>query len=95
MSGTWSPSTSTIPAPHWRVLFVRVVLAHQRRRVLHFTVTEHPIAAWTAQQIVDAFLEDSAPYSLLRDRDTVYRQPFRQLLKGMRIREVLTAAHSP
>jgi putative transposase len=43
----------TIPTAQLRVLFVLVVLAHHRRRVLHFNVTEHPTAAWTAQQIVD------------------------------------------
>ena len=85
----------TIPTARLRVLFVLVVLAHQRRRVLHFNVSEHPTAAWTAQQIVDAFPEDSAPPYLLRDRDTVYGQSFRQRVQGMRIREVLTVAHSP
>jgi putative transposase len=58
-------------------------------------VTEHPTAAWTAQQMVNAFPEETAPAYLLRDRDTVYTQTFRQRLKGMRIREVLTAPHSP
>jgi len=77
------------------VLFVLVVLAHHRRRVLHFNVTEHPTAAWTAQQIVEAFPEDSAPHYLLRDRNGVYGHAFRQRAKGMGIAEVLTAPHSP
>ena len=85
----------TVPTARLRVLFVLVVLAHHRRRVLHFNVTEHPTAAWTAQQIVDTFPEDSAPSYLLHDRDQVYGDSFRQRVKGMRIREVLTAAHSP
>ena len=59
----------TVPTARLRVLFVLVVLAHHRRRVVHFNVTEHPTAAWTAQQIVDAFPDDSAPSYLLRDRD--------------------------
>ena len=62
----------TVPTARLRVLFVIVVLAHRRRRVVHFNVTEHPTAAWTAQQIVDAFPDDSAPSYLLRDRDQVY-----------------------
>jgi putative transposase len=78
-----------------RVLFVLVVLAHHRRRVVHFSVTEHPTAAWTAQQLVDAFPDDSAPSYLLRDRDGVYGEYFRQRVLGMRIEEVLTAPHSP
>ncbi len=63
--------------------------------VLHFNVTEHPTAAWAAQQIVDAFPEDTAPSSLLRDRDQVYGHAFRQRVKGMRILDGLTAAHRP
>jgi len=85
----------TVPTARLRVLFVLVVLAHHRRRVVHFNVTEHPTAVWTAQQIVDAFPDDSAPAYLLRDRDQVYGQHFRNRVKGMDIDEVLTAAHSP
>lgn len=85
----------TVPTARLRVLFVFVVLAHDRRRVLHFNVTEHPTAAWTTQQIVDAFPDDAAPPYLLRDRDSVYGHVFRQRRKGMGVGEVLTAPHSP
>jgi transposase InsO family protein len=85
----------TVPTARLRVLFVFVVLAHDRRRVLHFNVTEHPTAAWTAQQLVDAFPDESAPAYLLRDRDCVYGQPFRHRVKGMCTEEVLTAPQSP
>lgn len=85
----------TVPTAHLRVLFVLVVLAHHRRRVLHFNVTEHPTAVWTAQQVVDAFPDDSAPPYLLRDRDSIYGHAFRQRVKDIGIREVLTAPHSP
>src|SRR2546427_1054663 len=85
----------TVPTVGLRVLFVLIVLAHHRRRVVHFNVTEHPTAHWTAQQIVDAFPDDTAPSYLLRDRDQVYGEQFRHRVKGMRIDEVLTAPHSP
>ena len=85
----------TAPTAGLRVLFILVVLAHHRRRVVHFNVTEHPTAAWTTQQIVDAFPDDSAPSYLLRDRDQVYGQQFRHRVKGMGIEEVLAAPHSP
>ncbi len=85
----------TVPTARLRVLFVLVVLVHHRRRVVHFNVTEHPTAHWTAQQIVDAFPDDSAPAYLLRDRDSVYGHVFRQRVKGMGIGEVLTAPHCP
>jgi putative transposase len=80
----------TVPTARLRVLFVLVVLAHHRRRVIHFNVTEHATSQWTAQQIVDAFPNDTAPSYLLRDRDQVYGDAFRQRVKGMRIGAVLT-----
>jgi putative transposase len=79
----------TVPTARFRVLFVLVVIAHHRRRVVHFNVTEHPTAVWTAQQFVDAFPDDSAPAYLLRDRDTVYGDAFRKRVKGMGIDEVV------
>src|SRR5436309_8887735 len=85
----------TVPTARLRVLFVFVVLAHARRRVLHFNLTEHPTAAWTAQQIVEAFPDDTTPASLIRDRDTIDGHAFRQRVKGMQIREVVTAARCP
>jgi hypothetical protein len=85
----------TVPTARLRVLFVLVVLAHHRRRVLHFNVTEHPTADWTAQQIVDTFPDDTAPAYLLRDRDRIYGDSFRRRVKGMQIHEVLTAPRRP
>jgi putative transposase len=80
----------TVPTAQLRVLFVLIVLAHHRRRVLHFNVTAHPTAAWTAQQIVDTFPDDTAPAYLLRDRDAIYGDSFRQRVSGMQIQQVLT-----
>ena len=85
----------TVPTVRLRVLFVLVVLRHHRRRVVHFNVTAHPTAIWTAQQLVDAFPDESAPAYLLRDRDRVYGHHFRRRVKGMGIQEVLTAPQSP
>ena len=84
-----------VPTATFRVLYVFVVLLHHRRRVVHFNVTDSPTAAWTAQQIVEAFPEDSAPRYLLRDRDATYGDVFRRRVKSLGIVEVLTAARSP
>ena len=59
----------TVPTATFRILYVFFVLAHDRRRVLHFNVTEHPSAVWTAQQVVEAFPEDTVPKYVIRDRD--------------------------
>jgi transposase InsO family protein len=79
----------------FRVLYVFVVLLHHRRKVVHFNVTDSPTAAWTAQQIVEAFPDNSAPKYLLRDRDSIYGAEFRQRVKGIGITEVLAAPRSP
>ena len=62
-----------VPTLTCRVLFVFIVLAHERRRILHVNVTDHPTAEWTAQQLRNAFPWDTAPRFLLRDRDKTYR----------------------
>src|SRR5262249_28961709 len=85
----------TVPTVTFRVLFGLVALAHYRRRVAHFNVTEHPTAAWTARQIIEAFPEETAPRFLLRDRDHIYGEEFRRRVAGMKIEEVMTAPHSP
>ena len=51
----------TVPTATFRVLFVLLVLSHDRRRVVQFNVTSSPSAEWTAQQILQAFPEDTAP----------------------------------
>jgi len=84
-----------VPTATFRLLFVFVVLAHHRRRAIHFDVTAHPTAEWTAQQLAEAFPWDTAPRYLLHDRDAIYGDVFRQRVRAMAIREVRTAPRSP
>jgi putative transposase len=85
----------TVPTLTGRVLFVLVVLSHQRRRIVHVNVTAHPTAIWSAQQVVDAFPDDTAPRWLHRDRDRIYGDTFQRRLAGMGISEVVSAPASP
>jgi transposase InsO family protein len=84
-----------VPTIRLKLLFVLVVLAHARRNVIHYNVTENPTAQWAAQQIIEAFPWDSAPKYLLRDRDAIYGNAFRQRVQGMGIERVLSAPRSP
>ena len=79
----------------FRILFVFVVLRHDRRRIVHFNVTQHPSAEWTAQQMVDAFPWDSAPRYLLRDRDQIYGAYFDRRVEDLGVEQVGTARRSP
>jgi transposase InsO family protein len=78
-----------------RVLFVLVLISHARRRIVHVNVTEHPTSAWTAQQLVEAFPEDSAPRWLLRDRDSIYDDQVRRRIASLGITEVVSRPLSP
>ena len=84
----------TVPTIRFQVLYVFLVLAHERRRILHFGVTAHPTAEWTAQQLREAFPWETARY-LLRDRDTIFGEDFVQQVKAMGIKQVLSAPRSP
>jgi putative transposase len=79
----------------FRLLYVMIILAHDRRRVVRFDVTEHPTAIWLSQQVTEAFPWDTAPRYLLRDRDASYGACFRNRVEAMEITEVLTAPRSP
>ncbi len=85
----------TVPTVNFRILICFLVLRHHRRTVVHFNVTNHPTARWTAQQIVEAFPYDTAPRYLLRDRDRIYGSRFANRVRGMGIEEVLIAPRSP
>ena len=85
----------TVPTIRFRILYVFLVLAHDRRRIIHFNVTAHPTAEWTAQQLREAFPFDKLPKYLLRDRDRTFGHDFRSQVKAMGIEEVLTAPRSP
>jgi putative transposase len=84
-----------VPTVRNQVLFVFLILAHERRRVLHFNVTANPTARWAAQQMVETFPWTDPLKYLLRDRDKIYGESFRSRVRGMGIEEILTAARSP
>ena len=84
-----------VPTVFFRVLFVFVILSHQRRRPIHVAVTEYPTAEWVAHQLLEAFPWDRAPRYLLRDRDGSYGERFHEAANWLGMREVLTAPQSP
>ncbi len=90
-------STDFFPVPTllFTVLFVFVVMAHHRRRVVHVNVTETPMAQWRAQQLLEAFPWDTAPRYVLRDRDAVYGAVFSSRVRSLEIDKVKIAPRSP
>ena len=83
-----------VPTVTFRLLFVLVILAHDRRRIVHVAVTAHPTAAWTAQQLRNAFPENESPRYLLHDRDSVFAH-VATTIAGMNTQAIRTAPRSP
>jgi transposase InsO family protein len=77
------------------VLYVFLVLAHDRRRILDFGVTAHPTAVWTAQQLRETFPWDSAPRFLKRDRDRIFGSGFTKQVEEFGMEKVLGAPGVP
>jgi hypothetical protein len=79
----------------FRLLYVMIILGHDRRKIIRAAVTEHPTAAWLSRQLTEAFPWDTAPRYLVRGRDGSYGGEFRNRVKTMGITEVVTAPRSP
>ena len=84
-----------VPTISFRLLYGLLVLRHDRRRILWLGVTAHPSAEWIAQQVTEACGWESAPHSLIRDRDRVYGEAFTRRVRAMGIRDRPTAPRSP
>jgi transposase InsO family protein len=85
----------TVPTIRFQILYVFLVLAHDRRRIFHFGVTAHPTAEWAVQQLREAFPWGSAPRYLLRDRDRIFGTEFVDQVNAMGIKQVLSAPRCP
>ena len=86
----------TVPTATFRILYGMVVMRHDRRRVVHFNVTEHPTAEWAAQQVREAFPFDTAPRFLIHDNGSAFTaDAFQDCLKNLGIESVQTAWKSP
>jgi putative transposase len=84
-----------VPTLTCNILFVFVVLAHDRRRILHVNMTQHLTSAWTRQQLREAFPNDANARFLLHDRDTTFDAAFGQAVEALGLTAVRTAPRSP
>jgi putative transposase len=85
----------TVPTLRFGVLYCFFVIAHDRRRILHFNVTRHPTAAWTAHQLREAFPFDSAPKFLIFDRGPYFNPEVIDTMKSFGIEPKRTSFQTP
>jgi transposase InsO family protein len=95
LASTCSMDFFTVPTINFRILYVLLILSHDRRRIVHFNITRNPTAAWTMQQVREAFPWNTTPKYLIRDRDSIYGNIFRQGVADMGIEQIVTAYKSP
>lgn len=86
---------AVVPTVTYGIVYVFFLLSLQRRRVLHFNVTQHPTAAWTAQQVVEACPFDLPGRYLIRDNDKIYGTYFQDRVDGVGLEQIRTAFRSP
>jgi transposase InsO family protein len=84
-----------VPTITFKLLYVLVFLSHDRRRVIHFNITTHPTAQWSAQQLRNAFSDAEPPRFLIRDRDTKFGEAFAETVSALGMYPILTAYRSP
>jgi putative transposase len=84
-----------VPTITFKLFHVLVFLSHNRRKIIHVNVTDHPTSAWAAQQSRNAFCDEETPRFLIRDRDKKFGDVFTQTVSALGIRPILTAYRSP
>jgi transposase InsO family protein len=85
----------TVPTLTFRVLYCFFIIEHDRRKILHFNVTEHPTGPWIAQQLREAFPE-SCPYRYaILDGDAKFGQEVADVLRADGIKSVRISPASP
>ena len=85
----------TVPTVTFGVIYCLFVIAHDRRRILHYNVTKHPTSAWVIQQLREAFPHDAAPRYLIFDRGANFNLEVIATVKSFGIEPTRTSIRSP
>ena len=85
----------TVPTATFGVLYCFFVIAHDRRRILHFHVTRHPTSIWITQQLREAFPFSGCPKFLIFDHDAKYGFEVPATLRAMKIAPLQTSIGCP
>ena len=85
----------TVPTATFRILYVWFAIHHDRRRILHFKVTEHPTAAWVIQQLRESFPYDTVPAYLVLDRDSIFAKNVLSTVRAIGIEPKRTPTAAP
>jgi putative transposase len=94
--GIWAMDFCTVPTVFFKVLYVLVIVSHDRRVIKHFAITSHPTSAWVVQQLREATPFGNQPEYLIHDNDRIFvSQELQLFLANTKIKSVRTGFHSP
>ena len=85
----------TVPTITFRLLYVLVFLSHDRRKIIHFNVTDHPTSEWATQQLRNVFYDQEIPKFLIRDRESIFGEDFIESVSALGLRPIVAAYRSP
>ena len=85
----------TVPTVTFGVLYCFFIIAHDRRRILHFNVSRHPTSAWVMQQLREAFPFESSPKYLIFDRDAKFDPEVVAAVRALGSQPTRTSFQSP
>jgi len=85
----------TVPTVTFKLLYCFFVIAHGRRKILHFNVTRHPTADWVVQQLRESFPE-AGPYRyVILEQDSKFDDDILALLRATGVEPKRTSVRAP
>ena len=93
--GTTAMDFFVVPTITFRLLYVWIIIDHERRRIIHVNVTLRPTSQWVIQQLRESFPDDSTPNYLIFDNDTIFSNKVSASIKSLGITPKRTAFRSP
>jgi transposase InsO family protein len=79
----------------FKAIYVFVAISHDRRKILHWAVTDRPHSGWAIQQLRQTFDFDTTTKYVIRDNDQIFSEDFKQTIKRFGLKDTPTAPHSP
>ena len=79
----------------FKALYVFIAISHDKRRILHFSVSSKPHSQWAIQQLRETFAFDETTKYVIRDNDGIYSNEFKQTIRKFGLKDTPTAPRSP
>jgi transposase InsO family protein len=79
----------------FKAIYVFIAISHDRRKILHFSVSSQPHSQWAIQQLRETFAFDECTKYLIRDNDSIFSEDFKYTIRCFGLKDTPTAPGSP